>query len=184
MFTRNQQLNPKTLEKTPPKKLKLRRWRCFLQQWIYWCFLGPCFGGGVGLGRQEKVKFYIILFFFFALFVFFSPWMVTSGSGWWECGNNVDLHLATAWTHNPVSKDCGDHTLGDGEGQAAGKCSWFLSLLGFFSFIFEIPNINWTPNINCQGPQSCLQAQTLPEGPRGCQPTWKQQKMSRSQKIS
>lgn len=59
--------------------------------WIYWCFLGPFFGGGVGLGRQEKVKFYIILFFWSCLVISPPKQSHLDRSG----GNNMDLHLDT-----------------------------------------------------------------------------------------
>lgn len=51
--------DPKTSEKNPPKIQNSEGGDVFCSIWIYWCFLGPLFGG-VGLGRQEKVKFCII----------------------------------------------------------------------------------------------------------------------------
>lgn len=164
-FTRNQQLNPKTSEKTPPKTQNSESGDVSCSIWIYCCFLGPFFGGSVALGRQEKVKFYITLYLL--------PCSVISppeGSHLDGDGGSVGMAWISTWTQ-PRAQGL-PH--GDGEGLAAGKCLWVLSLLrwdyhywggfiiiGVFTIIFEFPNIN------CQGPLSCLQGSGSARGARG-----------------
>lgn len=69
--------------------------------------------------------------------------------------------------HSAESKGYGDPTHGDGEGLAAGKCLWVLPLLGWFYNFRVFPFIFEFPNINCQGPQSCLQGSGSARGAKG-----------------
>lgn len=64
--------------------------------------------------------------------------MLSGTTFWRRCwfgktGESEILHyfLPCLVISPPVSKDYGDPTHGDGEGLAAGKCLWFLSLLGW-----------------------------------------------------
>lgn len=114
-----------------------------------------------------------------------------SGTAFWRCwfgktGESEILHyfLPCLVICPPVSKDHGDATRGDGEGPAAGKCLWFLSLLvwvlSLLGFFFPLSSQISMVKV----PKAASRAQALPEGPREHQPTWKQQKTSRTQKIS
>lgn len=92
MSTRNQQLNPKTSEKTPPKKAKLRRWRYFLQHLDLLVLFGTVFWRRWWFGKTGESEILHYSLFFLSCLVISPPkWSHLGQDG----GNNMDLHLDT-----------------------------------------------------------------------------------------
>lgn len=110
------------------------------------------------MGRQEKVKFYMTLYLL-PCFVISLP----EGSHLDGDGGSVGMTWISTWTHPRVQ----GLSHGHGEGLAAGRGLWVLSLLGWFYHYWGFPFIFEVPNINCQGPQSCLQGWGSARGAKG-----------------
>lgn len=169
-------MNPKTSEKTPPKTQHSESGDVSCSVWIYCCFLGLFFGGGVALGRQEKVKFFTLLFICCPVLLFLplkDPiWMGMVGV--WEWHGTL-CRVQGLW---------GSHTW-RWRGTGSRKVLVGFAIIGVvLSFLGFLPLFLSSQISTVKAPKAVCKAQALPEGPREHQPTWKQQRMSRTQKRS
>lgn len=107
---------------------------------------------------------------FVALFCYFSPRRIPSGWGWRECGNDMDLHLDTPQSPRVMVIPLMETERDWQQESACGFCHFWGCVChywGGFIIIGVFPFISEFPNINCQGPQSCLQGSGSARGAKG-----------------